>query len=111
MKRTVFSSLLIATVVGGFAAGSVSADTLLIERAEEAQSMSLPTRGSSMSQVEARFGAPVSKRAPVGGGDEKRPPITRWVYADFTVYFEHSHVIDAVLNKASASETGPKPIK
>ena len=111
MKVGLLGSLLVATLAGGFIAAPANADVLLVERAQEAQTMPLPTRGMTMSQVEKKFGAPMSKRNPVGGANEKRPPITRWVYADYTVYFENSHVIDAVLNKASPDETGPTPIK
>ena len=51
----------------------------------------LPGAGMSMAQVRARFGAPLAVRGPVG-----KPPITRWNYAGFTVYFEHSHVVHSV---------------
>ncbi len=51
----------------------------------------VPTRGVSMAQVEQGFGAP-SQRLPAVG----QPPITRWVYPTFVVYFERSYVIHAV---------------
>ena len=50
-----------------------------------------PSRGTSMTQVEARFGAPSERYAAVG-----QPPITRWVYPSFVVFFEYSHVVHAV---------------
>ena len=50
-----------------------------------------PKRGVTMSQVEAKFGAPVTKHDAVGA-----PPITRWDYAGFSVFFERDRVIDAV---------------
>lgn len=50
-----------------------------------------PTRGMSMEKVEATFGAP-SNRVPAVG----QPPITRWEYPGFVVYFEHQLVIHAV---------------
>ena len=50
-----------------------------------------PTRGISMAQVERRYGAPSERAAAVG-----QPPITRWVYPTFTVYFEYDHVVHAV---------------
>lgn len=93
------------------AAAPAQADTLLIERVEAAREIELPQRGRTMSQVEARFGAPMEKRGPVGGDRPQHPPITRWVYPQFSVYFEHQHVIDAVLNRASELETGPKPVQ
>jgi hypothetical protein len=105
------ASLLAASVGNAFAQTEAERyDRLLIERAELAESVRHPARGMNMSQVEARFGAPREKRAPVGGDKPQHPPITRWVYPNFSVYFEHSHVINTVLNRASASERGPVPV-
>ena len=84
-----------------------SADTLLIQRVGSEQGKQLPRRGASMAQVEAQFGAPQLKLSPVGGGSRSTPPITRWQYSGFSVYFENSHVVDAVLTKASELEIGP----
>ncbi|MBK6729162.1 MAG: hypothetical protein IPG63_18555 [Xanthomonadales bacterium] len=86
--------------------GAVQADTLLIDRSKRAEAAALPRRGALMSTVEAQFGAPNEKRDAVGV-----PPITRWVYPAFSVYFEHDHVVHAVLNKSSANEQGPKPVQ
>lgn len=93
-----------------FASQPLLADTLLIERVTVAGHKDLPTRGSSMAQVEARYGAPTRKFAAVGGGGPKTPPITRWQYETFSVYFENSHVVNAVLTKASDLELGPAPV-
>lgn len=54
----------------------------------------LPVRGMSMREVERKFGPPLEKIPPVG-----RPPISRWVYRDYTVYFEYKYVIDAVIKR------------
>lgn len=51
----------------------------------------MPARGMTMSEVESRFGTPREKLEPAGD-----PPITRWVYADYTVYFESRYVIHTV---------------
>ncbi len=51
-----------------------------------------PARGSTMSAVEARYGAPVERHAAVGD-----PPIARWDYAQFSVFFEYDKVLHAVL--------------
>lgn len=51
-----------------------------------------PARGSTMSQVEARFGSPTTKHSAVGD-----PPITRWDYAQFSVFFEYDKVLHAVV--------------
>ena len=87
------------------------ADNLLVERVQSEQGIALPKRGNSMSQVEARFGAPQQKFPAVGGGSRRTPPITRWVYNGFSVYFENRHVVDAVLNKANPEEVGPAPAR
>lgn len=50
-----------------------------------------PGRGMTMSAVESRFGAPAAKHATVG-----QPPITRWDYPGFAVFFEKDRVIHAV---------------
>jgi hypothetical protein len=90
-------------------AGAVSAETLLIERVQEEAQVAMPTRGMTMAQVEARFGAPTDRLDPRGGQKRQWPTINRWSYPSFTVYFEKSKVIDAVLNKADETEIGPKP--
>ncbi|AZR23053.1 hypothetical protein [Xanthomonas vasicola] len=86
-----------------------SADTLLVDRAQQKPAAVLPLRGESMSQVEGRYGAPQEKLDPRGGQKRQWPTIHRWVYPAFTVYFEKSKVIDVVANKADANEIGPKP--
>lgn len=53
---------------------------------------SLPGRGVSMQTVRQRFGAPERRHPAVGD-----PPITRWDYADFRVFFEHDRVLHAVV--------------
>ena len=89
--------------------GSASADTLLIDRVQQEAGTPMPTRGMTMSQVEARFGAPAERLDPRGGQKRQWPTINRWAYPAFTVYFENSRVIDTVANQATAEETGPKP--
>jgi len=108
MLRT--TATLIAAVFLFTGAWNARADVLLIERVEARQDIELPRRGQLMNQVEARFGAPMRRHAPVGGGSPQHPPITRWDYAQFSVYFENSHVVNAVVNRASPLETGPKPV-
>jgi hypothetical protein len=108
MNRITLSLIL---SLGVFTALPCLADTLLIERVQAESGVNLPKRGASMTQVEAQFGAPQEKFAAVGGGSSSTPPITRWQYQKFTVYFENAHVVNAVLNKASALEIGPAPVK
>ena len=54
-----------------------------------------PGRGMTMAQVEQRYGEPARKLDAVG-----QPPITRWVYPGFVVFFEGNLVIHTV-NQAS----------
>ena len=91
------------------AAGAASADTLLVDRAQNKAHVALPERGLSTAQVQARFGAPSSKLDPRGGQKRQWPTINRWVYPAFTVYFEKQRVIDVVANQAGPDEIGPKP--
>jgi hypothetical protein len=76
--------------------GSLSAwaDVLLIEQVRQAGQMTLPVNGQTMTEVEANFGAALSKSVPVGD-----PPITSWTYEHWTVYFEYDRVLFTVLNK------------
>lgn len=84
------------------------AETLLIQRVKEERGMHAPKRGMTMAQVESQFGAPTRKLEPAGGDAPRHPLINRWEYPGFTVYFERSIVIDAVANRASPTEIGPK---
>ena len=103
--------LIVLACALAFSSALARSETLLIERTQVAESKDLPKRGSSMAQVEARFRAPRQKYAAVGGGSPRTPPITRWQYETFSVYFENSHVVNAVLTKASPLEIGPAPAR
>ena len=70
-----------------------SADVLLIEEVRERMQRDLPDNGLSSAEVEERYGAPIRRGRPVGD-----PPITRWTYDDYSVYFEYDLVIDSVLH-------------
>ena len=73
-------------------------DVLLMQQVHKEKQMSLPSRGMTMAQVERRFGAPQSKLATRGGDAPQHPPINRWQYPDYIVYFERNRVIHAVIN-------------
>lgn len=57
-----------------------------------------PTRGATMSVVEARFGSPTTRHAAIGA-----PPITRWDYPGFSVFFEHDRVLHSVLVRSAGN--------
>jgi hypothetical protein len=75
------------------AASTVLAETIVVDDQVQVRDSGAekPKRGVTMSQVEAKFGTPVTKHDAVGA-----PPITRWDYAGFSVFFERDRVIDAV---------------
>jgi hypothetical protein len=92
MVKTISKALAVlalATSVG-------HADTLLLDGIEmDTQTSSMrPKAGMSMSAVESTYGAPSERRSAVG-----QPPITRWDYPGFSVYFEHEIVLHAVARR------------
>ena len=101
---------LAAAFAGLSAPGVARAETLLIDRVESEKSLPLPTRGASMGDIEARYGAPEHRLDPRGGQKSQWPVINRWVYPTFIVYFEENKVIDVVARQATAMEQGPKPV-
>ena len=87
-------ALALSLVAAFLAPRELTADVLLIEEVRQAENMELPENGMKMSEVEARFGEPVSKKAAVGD-----PPISSWDYARWSVYFENDLVLFTVLHK------------
>ena len=88
-----FGRLVIALLCGGAASVAV-AETILVNDQVQVRESSLdhPKRGTTMNEVEKRFGAPATRHPTVG-----KPPITRWDYTGFSVFFEHDRVIHTVL--------------
>jgi hypothetical protein len=87
---------LLATGMGLTPAGSLQADVLLIEEVRQSERMELPANGLTQAEVRARFGEPATTHAPVGD-----PPITRWDYDGWSVYFEYERVLFTVLHKGA----------
>lgn len=71
----------------------------------EAPASTLPTKGSAQAAVLEQFGEPTVRHKPVGGGSRLQPPITRWDYETFSVFFENDHVVDAV------QRANPAPVR
>ena len=90
MKMTV-----VALALG--AAVPTFAETLAIDGqvAIKPAGIETPQRGSTMTAVEQKFGAPANKSAAVGN-----PPITKWFYPNFVVVFENDKVLHAVVRTA-----------
>jgi hypothetical protein len=94
---TMLRKLLIAAI---FATMPVAyADTLLLDGVQmaEATRADRPNRGETQARVEERFGRPTRTVAAVG-----EPPIARWEYPSFIVYFEFDRVIHAVPRRQPA---------
>jgi hypothetical protein len=83
--------LLSAIASTALLASITSADELKMTPAPEAVS-NQPARGMSMERVEAAFGTPSNRVAAVGN-----PPITRWEYPGFVVFFENNIVLHSVV--------------
>ena len=73
----------VALLCGFAAAGAAYADTVVVDDHVMVREspVARPARGSTMTTVEAKFGAPA----------------TRWDYAGFSVFFERDRVIHAVV--------------
>lgn len=72
------------------------AETIVIKNTDQFYSENKPYRGMRKEQVRQHFGEPRRTYSAVGD-----PPISRWQYDDFTVYFEKDRVIHAVDNYTS----------
>ena len=86
-----YRNLLLAAVLAGGLAGAATVavdDGIAVKESDVAT----PARGMTMEQVATKFGTPVTKVPAVG-----KPPISRWEYPGFVVYFEATHVIHAVV--------------
>lgn len=85
-------SLSLATTM---AFGVANADEVRVPVSEQGRNAAIETPKSGVTQasVEQKFGAPQSIHGPVGD-----PPITKWVYQGFTVYFEYDRVIHTVIH-------------
>lgn len=101
--------ILAALLCGCAVAGNALADTVVVKdqvQVREAR-VDRPKRGLSMNEVEKQFGAPVTRHPTVGGGSPHQPPITRWDYNGFAVFFEGDRVIHSVVTGGDAAPTAP----
>lgn len=71
------------------------------EQAKAQPAIDMPTKGMSKERVRSLFGEPLEE-VPAKG----QPPISRWRYQEFTVYFDNNTVIHCVRNfQPTASPT------
>ena len=93
------SPIKIFLLLFAFAAPMAEAEVLLLdaiseEPANTAQGLPRPSRGMTMDQVRSSFGEPIKEHPWVG-----EPPITRWDYEKFSVFFEHQYVLDSIVHR------------
>lgn len=79
---------------------SIMALSIFAMNSTTAFALDAPRAGTSKANVESKYGAPEKKSTAVG-----QPPISNWVYPEFTVYFEFDHVIHAVAKSADKKQT------
>ena len=86
-----YRNLLLAAAL---ASGLAGAETIAVDSgiAVKESDVATPRRGMTMEQVASKFGSPGTKGPAVG-----KPPISRWEYPGFIVYFEADHVIHSVV--------------
>ncbi|MCE5232437.1 MAG: hypothetical protein ABFC67_01750 [Mizugakiibacter sp.] len=97
--RTALSTLLAAAAIALAAAPAAHAEKFSIkQKVQQEHGMDLPKRGMTMAEVEKRYGAPLKKLPSAGGDAPKHPPINRWDYPGYTVYFERDRVIHSVVD-------------
>ena len=99
MTRMALTRIFLFSFLFAFCTAS-TADVLLIQQVRQAGTMDVPVNGLHMGEVEARFGAPQQKRAPVGD-----PPITRWDYETWSVYFEYDRALYTVLHEGEVIDS------
>jgi hypothetical protein len=109
--RAVTSALTAMLVAGMLVAGPWTmlagsrafAETIVVNDKVQVRESNIPRpmRGMRMAEVERQFGAPTTKHPAVGRCEQERscrtPPITRWDYAAFSVFFERDIVLDSVV--------------
>ena len=82
---------------------TATSDVLLIEQVRHADTLEVPYNGMGMDEVESRFGAPDTKEAAIG-----TPPISRWVYDRWSVFFEYDSVLYTVLHEGEVIRDEPQ---
>ena len=89
-KLRIFSAIALLAAFGAAA----TAETVDMDGVAAGSNDGRPSRGMTQANVESKYGSPVSVKAPVGD-----PPISRWEYAGFVVFFEYDRVIHAVVKR------------
>lgn len=90
IKLRIVSAIALLVAFGSLA----SAETVTMDGVMARSDDGRPSRGMTQSSVKSKYGSPASVNAPVGD-----PPISRWEYANFVVFFEYDRVIHAVVKR------------
>ena len=93
MTRIVFIAFLLLAPV------AVLADVLILDEVRQVERMDLPKNGQNKASIESKFGTPEQRNQAVGD-----PPISRWDYGHYSVYFEYDVVLFSVLHPGSVVE-------
>jgi len=88
-RRTLMSLLTLLLI----SSGPALADVLLVDSIQSAPQIQTPRNGLTMSQVRQQYGSPTAEMPAVG-----EPPISRWEYNGFSVYFEHDLALHSVIH-------------
>ena len=91
--------IFLAAVLTALMAAPVHAEVLLLDAIKQAPAnapdgIPRPSRAMTMKQVRAQFGDPVKEHPWVGN-----PPITRWDYPEYSVFFENDLVLETVVHR------------
>lgn len=90
IKTAVFAAVLTLA-----ASLPTQAETLTLPTPPGAEG-NFPLQGSRQAEVLRSFGEPTRRHPPISGHNARQPPITRWDYPGYSVFFERNTVIDVV---------------
>jgi len=97
-----FRSALLAFTLGILLTGPASADVLLMEGIKSSPIVDTPRAGMNMDGVRARYGNPAQEYPAVStSGGPQHPPITRWDYNGYSVFFENDVVLHSVVHRSA----------
>ena len=99
MRLKILAAAVAVSCLPGFAHAQ-DTEVVVVTQASGPATSSMPTglpgKGLNKAGVLREYGQPSMRHAAVGGGSRQQPPITRWDYDGFSVFFEYDHVVDAV---------------
>ena len=97
--KTLFLSIALA-LTAPMISMTAQADILSIgSNAKVLTKSNTPKHGETMQRVAKKYGTAKRTSTAKGPITKLNPKITRWDYANFTVFFENSHVIHSVVRR------------